>query len=231
MGKKRNNEKQKVILPPELPPEVTQEEIKVSDEDLQFVKENQDYAVSVIRLYTKSIAKFYAPEDGGNEEAMEEGGVDNGIVKKLCSGAIKYLFINEGQHGGEATMEAVRLIADQVKFHDCQLPPDSIQPFLHLTFDEDLRKEEKQDEHNKVKNKKHRKTKNHEESSHLQGNDGRQSTRTKFTEEVASNYRAASLASDVMKQREMQSDTLSAVFETYFRISRHTMQSLNARKA
>ncbi|KAG7012064.1 Nucleolar complex protein 3-like protein, partial [Cucurbita argyrosperma subsp. argyrosperma] len=258
MGKKRNNEKQKVILPPELPPEVTQEEIKVSDEDLQFVKENQDYAVSVIRLYTKSIAKFllfelcflfapddkqkhpmqYAPEDGGNEEAMEEGGVDNGIVKKLCSGAIKYLFINEGQHGGEATMEAVRLIADQVKFHDCQLPPDSIQfpvrnfyqPFLHLTFDEDLRKEEKQDEHNKVKNKKHRKTKNHEESSHLQGNDGRQSTRTKFTERgVASNYRAASLASDVMKQREMQSDTLSAVFETYFRISRHTMQSLNAR--
>ena len=58
------------------------------------------------------------------------------------------------------------------------------QPFVHLTFDEDLRKEENQDEHNEVKNKKHRKTKNHEESSHLQWNDGRQSTRTKFTEEV-----------------------------------------------
>ncbi|XP_023553660.1 nucleolar complex protein 3 homolog isoform X2 [Cucurbita pepo subsp. pepo] len=126
-------------------------------------------------------------------------------------------------------MEAVRLIADQVKFHDCQLPPDSIQPFVHLTFDEDLRKEENQDEHNEVKNKKHRKTKNHEESSHLQWNDGRQSTRTKFTEEVASDYRAASLAPDVMKQREMQSDTLSAVFETYFRILRYTMQLLNAR--
>lgn len=58
MGKKRNNEKQKVILPPDLPPEVTEEEIEVSDEDLEFVKENQDYAVSVTRLDTKSITKF-----------------------------------------------------------------------------------------------------------------------------------------------------------------------------
>lgn len=51
-------------------------------------------------------------------------------------------------------------------------------------FDEDLRKAEKQDDHSKVKNKKHRKIKNREEPSHLQGNDGRQSMRTKFTEEV-----------------------------------------------
>lgn len=485
MRKKRNSEKQKVILPPDLPPEVTEEEIEVSDEDLEFVKENQDYAVSVSRLDTKSITKhvtrvanveedalevlyekrlrkkpvenqeeenklqvdrvdalpvktldgklYYrtsklsdAPENGGNEEATEEDQVDNGVMKlnkaerrakqkkikkiakkqedatqaeevqptpqaavlaevaedltaektfeskkqklaelgialladpnsnikslkemlqiakdndqaigklgllsllavfkdiipgyrirlptekeleikvskdvkkmryyestlltiykgylqklmsleklpsfqhvviccicalldavphfnfretllgivvknisspddvvrKLCCGAIKSLFINEGKHGGEATVEAVRLIADHVKYHDCQLHPDSIQSFLHLTFDEDLRKAEKQDEHSKVKNKKHRKIKNREESSHLQGNDGRQSMRTKFTEEVAADYRAASLAPDVVKQREMQSDTLSAVFETYFRILRHTMQSLTAR--
>ncbi|XP_022969446.1 uncharacterized protein LOC111468445 [Cucurbita maxima] len=59
MGKKRNNEKQKVILPPELPTEVTEEEIEVSDEDLEFFKENQDYAVSFIRLDTKSISNMH----------------------------------------------------------------------------------------------------------------------------------------------------------------------------
>ncbi|KGN44277.1 nucleolar complex protein 3 homolog [Cucumis sativus] len=481
--RKKRNEKHKVILPPDLPPELTEEEIEVSDEDLEFVKKNQDYAASVFRIDTKSITKhvkrvanvdedalevlyekrlrkkpvekqeegnelqvdpvdalpvktldgklYYrrsklsdAPENGGNEETMEEDQVDNGvlkltkaerrakqkkikkiakkqedvtqaeevqptsqaailaevvedltaektfeskkqklaelgiglladpnsnikslkemlqiakdndqaivklgllsllavfkdiipgyrirlptekeleikvskdvkkmryyestlltvykgylqklmsleklpsfqhvvircictlldavphfnfretllvvvvknisspddIVRKLCCGAIQSLFINEGKHGGEATVEAVRLIADHVKYHDCQLHPDSIQPFVHLVFDEDLRKAEKQDEHSKVKNKKHRKIKNREEPSQ-QGNDGRQSTRTKFTEEVVADYRAASLAPDVMKQREMQSDTLSAVFETYFRILRHTMQSLTS---
>ncbi|XP_022147948.1 nucleolar complex protein 3 homolog [Momordica charantia] len=151
------------------------------------------------------------------------------VVRKLCCGAIKSLFINEGKHGGEATVEAVRLIANHVKYHDCQLHPDSIEPFGHLTFDEDLGKAEKTDEHSKVKNKKHKKIKNRKESSNLQGNDGRQSMRTKITEEVAADYRAASLAPDVMKQREMQSDTLSAVFETYFRILRHTMHSITAK--
>lgn len=58
------------------------------------------------------------------------------------------------------------------------------QPFIYLTFDEDLGKPEKKEEHGKVNNKKHKKTKNREESTHLQGNDGRQSLRTKFTEEV-----------------------------------------------
>lgn len=58
MKKKRNNEKKKTTLPPDLPPEVTEEEIDVSDEDLQFVKENRDYAASVSRLDTESITKF-----------------------------------------------------------------------------------------------------------------------------------------------------------------------------
>lgn len=46
--------------------------------------------------------------------------------RKLCCEAIRSLFINEGKHGGQATLEAVRLIADHVKFHNCQLHPDSI---------------------------------------------------------------------------------------------------------
>lgn len=57
MGKKSANQKQKVILPPELPPEVTEEEIEVSDEDLQFVNKNRDYARFVTGLDTQSITK------------------------------------------------------------------------------------------------------------------------------------------------------------------------------
>ena len=55
MGKK--NKKQKVILPPELPPDVPEDEIEVSDEDLQFVHENRDYAGFVSTLDTHSITR------------------------------------------------------------------------------------------------------------------------------------------------------------------------------
>ncbi|KAL5649265.1 hypothetical protein ACJX0J_040074, partial [Zea mays] len=37
-----------------------------------------------------------------------------------------HFFIKEGKHHGEATIEAVRLIADHVKLNDCQLHPNSI---------------------------------------------------------------------------------------------------------
>lgn len=55
MGKKQ---KQKVILPPELPPEISEDQIEVSDEDLQFVSENREYAGFVSRLDTHSITKY-----------------------------------------------------------------------------------------------------------------------------------------------------------------------------
>lgn len=55
MGKK--SQKQKIVLPPELPPEIAEDEIEVSDEDLQFVKQNSDYAVGFSRLDTQSITK------------------------------------------------------------------------------------------------------------------------------------------------------------------------------
>lgn len=54
MGKK----KQKVVLPPDLPPEVSEDEIEISDEDLEFVNENRDYAGFVSRLDTQSITKY-----------------------------------------------------------------------------------------------------------------------------------------------------------------------------
>jgi hypothetical protein len=55
----------------------------------------------------------------------------NGFVyyldRKHCCATIKSLFTNEGKHGGEATVEAVRLIADHVKANNCQLHPDFVE--------------------------------------------------------------------------------------------------------
>lgn len=49
------------------------------------------------------------------------------IGRKLCCATIKSLFTNEGKHGGAATVEAVRLIANHVKVNDCQLHPDFVE--------------------------------------------------------------------------------------------------------
>ncbi|XP_039165303.1 nucleolar complex protein 3 homolog [Eucalyptus grandis] len=48
-------------------------------------------------------------------------------MRKLCCDTIKSLFTNEGKHSGEVTGAAVRLIANYVKAHNCQMHPDSIQ--------------------------------------------------------------------------------------------------------
>lgn len=50
--------KKKIILPPLLPPDLSEDEIEVSDEDKDFVKENRDYAGFLSKLDTKSITKF-----------------------------------------------------------------------------------------------------------------------------------------------------------------------------
>ncbi|KAK8490947.1 hypothetical protein V6N13_031781 [Hibiscus sabdariffa] len=156
-------------------------------------------------------------------------GSSDDVVRRLCCSTIKSLFTNEGKHGGEATVEAVRLIADHVKAHDCQLHPDSVEVLMSLSFDDYLGKPEVQeDNNNKMKSKKNKKRKNFEESNQLQGNDRKMSKKeiiAKMKEEVAADYKSVSYTPDFVERKRMQSETLSAVFETYFRILRHTMQS------
>ncbi|KAB1216922.1 hypothetical protein CJ030_MR4G016065 [Morella rubra] len=152
-------------------------------------------------------------------------GSSDDVVRKLCCATIKSLFTNEGKHGGEATVEAVRLIAGLVKAQNCQLHPDSIEVFLFLSFDDDLRRPEKTNEVNRVKSKKNRKRKNLEEPSQLPDRKkSRQELMTKMREEVTADYKAVTFTPDAMEKRRMQSETLSAVFETYFRILKHSVQ-------
>ncbi|KAF5728194.1 Nucleolar complex protein 3 isoform 1 [Tripterygium wilfordii] len=153
------------------------------------------------------------------------------VIRKLCSSTIKSLFMNEGKHGGEVTVEAVRLIAAYVKVHNCQLHPDSVEVLMSLSFDEDLGEAEKPVEDKKFRSKKHKRGKNFEEPKQLQASDrkkNRQELMMKMREEVAADYGAASLEPDFVARRTMQTETLSAVFETYFRILKHTMQSITS---
>jgi nucleolar complex protein 3 len=149
------------------------------------------------------------------------------VIRKLCCTAIKSLFTNEGKHGGEATVEAIRLIADLVKAHDCQLHADSIEVFMSLSFDEDLGRPETVSADSKGKSKKfNKKRKKQGDSSAVPDNERKKSKKdliSKTREEVDADFKAASFSHDIMERRKMQSDALSAVFQTYFRILKHTM--------
>ncbi|KAI3510069.1 hypothetical protein L1887_25596 [Cichorium endivia] len=150
------------------------------------------------------------------------------VIRKLCCNTIKSLFTNEGKHGGEVTVEAVQLIANLVKAHDCDLHPDSVEVFMSLSFDEDLRKPETPKPDNKSKKKYFKKGRRNEDSNQVPASDkkkNKQEMMSKTREEVKAEFMAASFAQDVMEKRRIQSDTLSAVFQTYFRILKHTMHS------
>ncbi|XP_061350345.1 nucleolar complex-associated protein 3-like, partial [Gastrolobium bilobum] len=67
MGKKL-----KIVLPPELPPEIPDDEVEVSDDDLQFVKENRGYASLLSSLDTQSITKHVSRVADAKDDALEK---------------------------------------------------------------------------------------------------------------------------------------------------------------
>ncbi|KAL3503741.1 hypothetical protein ACH5RR_038190 [Cinchona calisaya] len=149
------------------------------------------------------------------------------VVRKFCCGTVKSLFLHEGKHGGEATVEAVQMIADLVKAHNCELHPESIEVLMFLSFDEDLGKPESSEVDNKTKMKNSKKKRKFEEPNKLSVNENkkiRQEKISKTREEVKADYKAASFAQDVAERRRMQSETLSAVFQIFFRILKHAVQ-------
>ncbi|KAI5324307.1 hypothetical protein L3X38_033380 [Prunus dulcis] len=54
----KRKQKQRIILPPELPPEVSEDKIEFSDEDRSFVDQNREYAGFLSTLDTQSITNF-----------------------------------------------------------------------------------------------------------------------------------------------------------------------------
>eukprot|EP00252_Welwitschia_mirabilis_P011572 TRINITY_DN25857_c0_g1_i1.p1 TRINITY_DN25857_c0_g1~~TRINITY_DN25857_c0_g1_i1.p1 ORF type:complete len:838 (+),score=199.89 TRINITY_DN25857_c0_g1_i1:191-2704(+) len=139
--------------------------------------------------------------------------------RKLSCAAVRSLFLNEGKHRGEATVEAVKLIAKLVKQTKCCLHPDVIEVFLSLSFDEDLG--QKKDLNSDVK-------KNQQEKSNVrtksENKAKKQLLAAKLRDEVEADLKAAFSIVDPSKRREMQTKTLAAVFEIYFRILKAALE-------
>ncbi|EPS60400.1 hypothetical protein M569_14401, partial [Genlisea aurea] len=72
----------KVVLPPALPPEVPDEEIELSDEDVKFVQENKEYAGFVSKLDTHSITK-HVSRVADADEALLESIYEKRLKRKL----------------------------------------------------------------------------------------------------------------------------------------------------
>ncbi|CAM0883138.1 unnamed protein product [Alopecurus aequalis] len=147
----------------------------------------------------------------------------NDVVRKLCCDAVRSLFRNEGKHRGEATIEAVRLIAAHVKLHDCQLHPDSIEVCLSLKFDEDLGKDESKEE--KLKPKKNKRYQNRDVTKPSEKKKIKKELLLKARQEVRADLRAVSFTLDPKEKKMIQRETLAALFETYFRILKHSMNT------
>lgn len=123
---------------------------------------------------------------------------------------------------------------------------------MSLSFDEDLGKQERSERDNKAKNKKSKKRKDLDEpKAENDRKKTRKEMMSKAREEVcisssdfkylvwlicynyfynwrlfqvSADFKAASFAQDPQERRRMQSQTLSAVFQTYFRILKHAVQ-------
>uniref|UniRef100_A0A453K242 CCAAT-binding factor domain-containing protein n=1 Tax=Aegilops tauschii subsp. strangulata TaxID=200361 RepID=A0A453K242_AEGTS len=149
------------------------------------------------------------------------------LIMKLCSEAIRSLFRNEGKHRGEATVEAVRLVSASVKLNDCQLHPDVVEVCLSLKFDEDLGKDESKEE--KLKPKKNKRYQNRDVTKPSEKKKIKKELLSKARQEVHADLRAVSFTLDPKEKKMIQRETLAALFETYFRILKHSMNTSNSR--
>ncbi|KAF8389471.1 hypothetical protein HHK36_026166 [Tetracentron sinense] len=108
MGKKKN-----VVLPPQLPPDIAEEEVQVSDEDLQFVKENRDYAGFVNTLDTQSITRCFLYEKRIKKKSLEKSTEENklevdpvdALPVKTLDGKIYYRTVPKESRTSDAPKE------------------------------------------------------------------------------------------------------------------------------
>ncbi|XP_068654805.1 nucleolar complex-associated protein 3 isoform X2 [Aristolochia californica] len=149
------------------------------------------------------------------------------FVRKLCCSSLKSLFANEGKHGGQATVEAVQLITDLVKMQNCQLHPNCVEVFLSLSFDEDLGKSRSSKKDEKFMHKKTKRRQNDEAPDKVPISEKKKSKKelmAKTREEVVADFKSTSFVPDQEEKIRMQSETLSAVFQTYFRVLKSCME-------
>ncbi|KAL1559864.1 Nucleolar complex-associated protein 3 [Salvia divinorum] len=124
-------------------PTEKEQEMKVSN-DVKKMRFYESTLLSVYKLIFRTVPHFNYRKNLLAAVVKDISSQDD-VVRKLCCTTVKSLFIDEGKHGSEVTVEAVRRIAELVKTHNCQLHPNSLEVFLSLSFDEDLGKSERFD--------------------------------------------------------------------------------------
>ncbi|KAL3685934.1 hypothetical protein R1sor_003956 [Riccia sorocarpa] len=137
-------------------------------------------------------------------------------ICKMCSSAIISIFKDFGKHGGEATVEAVQLIADLVKLRNCQLRPEAVQILMYLSFDEDLVRESTLASAGQPTSKLNEKKSKREVKREKKAK--KRELAAKLRKEVQSDFKEAEVLPEVREFRKQQTLILSAVFETYFRV-------------
>lgn len=142
--------------------------------------------------------------------------------RKMCCDAVKSLFQNEGKHGGGATVEAVEMIADLVKTENCVLRPDVVQVFLALSFDEDLNRPAA--EHEEEKGTDNRVEKLNSKHQEKEKKAKKRQLAAKLRDEVVADFRESCGSQDASEHRRLQTQTLTALFETYFRILKTSLK-------
>ncbi|CAM6103085.1 unnamed protein product [Calypogeia fissa] len=149
----------------------------------------------------------------------------------MCCQAIKGLFVNPGKHGDEATVEAVQLIADFVRLRNCHLPPEVIQVFLSLSFDDDLLRESTsgglgQSSVEGPKKPQPKLSKREEKK----GKKAKKQLAAQLRKEVEADFKESSVLPSVEARKKFQMLTLSSLFETYFRILKTSLEPERAPK-
>ncbi|KAJ7522542.1 hypothetical protein O6H91_18G016100 [Diphasiastrum complanatum] len=142
--------------------------------------------------------------------------------------SIQSLFKNEGKHGGEATVEAVQMIADFVKLNNCLLHPAVLEVFICLSFDDDLARSTDTGSVVSTGRKDNKRLDPKVVSKHQGKRDKKarkQVLANELKKEVESDFKEALAQPDVIERKKLQTMALSAVFETYFRVLKSTESS------
>eukprot|EP00898_Chlorokybus_atmophyticus_P004192 jgi/Chlat1/4774/Chrsp308S00819 len=138
---------------------------------------------------------------------------DDAVCSAACS-ALRRLF--EADKRGDAILETVQLIAELVRTRHCVLRPESIELFDALHFDADLLTSSS----DVATTSKQGATQTAKQLSKKQRRREKAKQAREIAREVQRDLRETDATQDPHEQRRLQTATLSAVFETYFRVLR-----------
>lgn len=142
------------------------------------------------------------------------------LCRTMSCDTVRSLFRNEGKHRGAVTVEAVQMISDFVKENDCVLQPDTIEVFLFLSFDDDLNRRPSELGKEKGADKKGEKMKSKRQANKAKKHE----LAAQLRKEVEADFKESSALQDASERHRLQTQTLSAVFETYFRILKTSLK-------